>query len=141
LILAGLLGGVFGGMGMGGGTLLIPLLTVMCGVPQHTAQSINLAAFIPMAAAALFIHFKNKVIDVKGVWPIIIPAVAVSVFAALLAQNVDAVILKKLFGGFIALIGVYQIITEIKGFIPSGKGGGGTARPYADDLGDKDTAV
>ena len=30
--LCGIAGGVLGGMGMGGGTALIPLLTVLCGV-------------------------------------------------------------------------------------------------------------
>ena len=34
---AGILGGILGGMGMGGGTVLIPLLTLFYGVGQHTA--------------------------------------------------------------------------------------------------------
>ena len=57
--LFGFLGGVLGGMGMGGGTVLIPLLTVFLNVGQKTAQAINLIAFSPMAAVALFVHFKN----------------------------------------------------------------------------------
>ena len=31
-LLAGLAGGILGGMGMGGGTVLIPILTMFCGV-------------------------------------------------------------------------------------------------------------
>jgi uncharacterized membrane protein YfcA len=41
-LLVGALGGVLGGMGMGGGTLLIPALTIFCEVEQHVAQAINL---------------------------------------------------------------------------------------------------
>ena len=36
-VISGVAGGVIGGMGMGGGTLLIPLLTVLCGLSQHYA--------------------------------------------------------------------------------------------------------
>ncbi|MBQ6692552.1 MAG: sulfite exporter TauE/SafE family protein, partial [Clostridia bacterium] len=52
LILTGFLAGVAAGMGMGGGTLLIPALTLLLGVPQHMAQGVNVAAFLPAAAAA-----------------------------------------------------------------------------------------
>ena len=53
LIIAGLAGGLIGGTGMGGGTLLIPVLTLLCGFSQHAAQATNLISFIPMAAASL----------------------------------------------------------------------------------------
>ena len=38
-IIIGVTGGVIGGMGMGGGTLLIPLLTLATGTEQHVARS------------------------------------------------------------------------------------------------------
>ena len=59
-IIAGLLGGVLGGMGMGGGTLLIPILTIFLAFEQKNAQAINLLAFIPMSIVAIIIHIKNK---------------------------------------------------------------------------------
>lgn len=113
MILAGLFGGVLGGMGMGGGTLLIPLLTVFCGVPQHAAQGINLVSFIPMAVIALIIHFKKKLVDLKGVLWLIVPSCFAAAGAAFLAKAVSAGLLKRLFGGFIALLGIYQIVCEI----------------------------
>ena len=113
LILAGLLGGVLGGMGMGGGTLLIPLLTLFCKTPQHAAQAANLVSFIPMAAAALIIHFKKKLVDVSGVLYIVIPSCAAAVAASFLAKNIQGELLKRLFGGFIAALGVYQLVCEI----------------------------
>jgi uncharacterized membrane protein YfcA len=45
-ILVGIIGGVLGGMGMGGGTLLIPMLGIFFGLEQHVAQAINLISFI-----------------------------------------------------------------------------------------------
>ena len=59
LVLCGFAGGVLGGMGMGGGTALIPLLTIFLGLPQTVAQGINLISFLPMSLLALSVHFKN----------------------------------------------------------------------------------
>ena len=61
-IISGVVGGVIGGMGMGGGTLLVPILTILFSVGQRFAQCINLISFIPMAIVALIIHAKNKLI-------------------------------------------------------------------------------
>ena len=55
----GFFAGIIGGMGMGGGTLLIPILTIFLSFEQKNAQAINLLVFIPMAIVALIIHFKN----------------------------------------------------------------------------------
>lgn len=58
LIVFGFLGGILGGMGMGGGTLLIPLLSFL-DIPQRTIQAINLIGFLPMSAVALFSILKT----------------------------------------------------------------------------------
>jgi uncharacterized membrane protein YfcA len=109
-ILFGFLGGILGGMGMGGGTILIPLLTIFLAVNQKAAQSINLLAFIPMAIIALLIHFKNKMVVKKGILWIIIPGVIFSVGFAFIASLLDNFILHTLFGIFLILIAVYETI-------------------------------
>ncbi|MDD4111000.1 MAG: sulfite exporter TauE/SafE family protein [Clostridia bacterium] len=109
-ILFGLLGGIVGGMGMGGGTLLIPLLTIFLSVEQKVAQSINLLAFIPMAIVALIIHFKNKMVVTKGILWIIIPGICFSVSFAFIASLLPNEVLHVLFGIFLILIAVYEAI-------------------------------
>ena len=42
-----LISGIIGGMGRGGGTLLIPILTIFLSFEQKSAQAINLLVFIP----------------------------------------------------------------------------------------------
>lgn len=121
LILAGIAGGIFGGMGMGGGTLLIPILTIFLDVPQHSAQSVNLIAFIPMAVIALIIHFKKKLVCTKNCLYIIIPAVAVSVAGAFLSKNTAPEVLSRLFGGFLIALGIWMLIAEIIGIVKSKK--------------------
>mgnify|MGYP001623628729 FL=1 len=108
-IIFGIIGGILGGMGMGGGTLLIPLLTIFLAVEQKVAQGINLLAFLPMAIVALIIHFKNKMVETKGILWIIIPGVISSVGFAFLASTLDNEILRTLFGSYLILIAVYEI--------------------------------
>lgn len=114
LIVVGVVGGIIGGMGMGGGTFLIPLLTVFCGVEQHIAQSVNLIAFVPMSIVAIIIHFKNNLIDFKVVPYIVVPAVIMSIPAAVLAKKMRAKTLSVCFGVFLILLGIYQLVVAIK---------------------------
>ena len=59
LILAGFAGGIISGMGMGGGTLLIPILTVFLGMSQKLSQGINLLVFLPVALVAIIVYAKK----------------------------------------------------------------------------------
>lgn len=106
LLACGLLGGVLGGMGMGGGTALIPLLTLVCGVEQRTAQGLNLLSFLPMAAFALSVHAKSGLLRTKGLVYLVAPALALSVAGALLAVWLPPVFLQKGFGAFLIVLAV-----------------------------------
>ena len=115
-VLAGIVSGIIAGMGMGGGTLLIPILSIFLGVEQRLAQGINLIAFVPMALVTLIIHCKNKLVDFKIGIPIMISGIIASIGGSLLATMISNNLLKKLFGGFLLLVGLWQIITI---FIPN----------------------
>ncbi|MDR2090621.1 MAG: sulfite exporter TauE/SafE family protein [Clostridiales bacterium] len=108
-VLIGIAGGILGGMGMGGGTLTIPMLTLLMGVPQHAAQGANLIAFIPMSLIALFIHIKNKLVEKSALVPILIPAVFTSVLGAFLSLRTRAENLKTYFGIFLIVLGASHL--------------------------------
>ena len=112
-IIIGIAGGLIGGMGMGGGTLLIPLLTLFTATDQHLAQAVNLIAFIPMSAVALIIHIKNKLVEFRFVPITALPAVTASVLASLLSKRVEGDALGMYFGIFLMCLGVYQLISAI----------------------------
>ena len=112
LAVSGTAAGVLGGMGMGGGTILIPLLTIFFNVGQKEAQAINLVAFIPMAIVSLAIHIKNKRVKKEGLLWIIVPAVLTSVGGGFAAQAVNGEVLKRIFGGFLLLLSVVQFFSE-----------------------------
>lgn len=112
LAVSGIAAGILGGMGMGGGTILIPLLTIFFNVGQKEAQAINLVAFIPMAMVSLAIHIKNKRVKKEGLLWIIVPAVLTSVGGGFAAQAVNGEVLKRIFGGFLLLLSVVQFFSE-----------------------------
>lgn len=100
-------------MGMGGGTLLIPILTIFLSFKQKNAQAINLLVFIPMSLVALIIHIKNKLVDFKVGIPIIISGIVFSLLGSYLASILSNGLLKKIFAVFLLLVGLNQIIQTI----------------------------
>ena len=113
LVLAGFFGGILGGMGMGGGTLLVPILTLLLGFSQHIAQAVNLIVFIPTAIIAVIIHLKNKLIDFKAFLLLCIPAIFSAVLFAFLSADINKETLKIIFGVFLVCVGVFQFIVAI----------------------------
>ena len=101
---AGFLSGLIGGMGMGGGTIMIPALTVFCGVGQHAAQVTNLVSFLPMAAFSLPVHKKQGLIRTENLLSLIVPAVITSALGGLVALFLPADILRRLFGAFLVVL-------------------------------------
>lgn len=100
-LLLGFLGGIPAGMGMGGGTVTIPLLVLLGGVPQKIAQAANLFAFLPMSLSALKVHSQNGLLKTQGILQVVLPAAILSVPASLLASFLPGEVLGKLFGGFL----------------------------------------
>ncbi|MBE5741466.1 MAG: sulfite exporter TauE/SafE family protein [Clostridiales bacterium] len=109
-ILAGIFGGIVGGMGMGGGTLTIPILTIFLAYEQLQAQGINLIAFLPMSLVALFIHIKNHLVDYKSTWILALVGSVFSLGGALIANNISNTVLKKLFALFLIGLAIWQLI-------------------------------
>ena len=112
-IFFGFIAGVVGGMGMGGGTFLIPLFQFL-DYEQKIIQAANLISFLPMAGVALVFHFKNKLVKTKGVCWIIVPALVFSVLGALLTNNVKPQLLKICFGIFFLIMGAIQLFQSAK---------------------------
>lgn len=112
-VVAGIAGGLIGGMGMGGGTLLIPILTLLLSVGQLEAQAINLIVFIPMAIVTLFIHVKNKLVDFKKLLFSLPLAIALAVVGALLVKKIDESILRTTFGAFMLIVGIVFLLKSL----------------------------
>ncbi len=107
--LCGLGASVISAWGVGGGTLLLLVMTLFLGVDQRTAQGINLLFFLPTAAGALVCHARGGYLDK----PTLKAAVPIAVLAALVgawvSNAVDVEVLRKPFGVYLLLSGVSLI--------------------------------
>ncbi len=107
-ILAGLFSGIVSGMGIGGGAILIPILTMFLDIGQQAAQCANLVYFIPTAIAALIIHVRNKSVDFKAALPIIGFGVVGAIAGSWIAVYMSAKILRRIFAVFLFAMGINQ---------------------------------
>lgn len=107
-IIIGILAGIISGLGMGGGTILILLLTIFLEIPQNLAQSTNLFFFIPTAISAIIINAKNKKIDFNISKYFILLGIVGSIVGSYISIKISVKTLKKIFGVFLILIAIYQ---------------------------------
>ena len=104
--LCGLGASVVSAWGVGGGTLLLLVMTLFLGVDQRTAQGINLLFFLPTAVSALVCHWKNGYLDKPTLKAAVPVAVAAALLGAWISNAVDVEVLRKPFGVYLLLSGV-----------------------------------
>lgn len=110
--LAGAVTGILSGFGVGGGTVLLVYMTAFAGLDQRLAQGINLLYFIPAALLALPSHVKNGYIEKQVLIPAISAGLICAALASWLATGLEVRLLRKLFGGFLILIGVRELFRK-----------------------------
>ena len=112
--LCGLGASVVSAWGVGGGTLLLLVMTLFLGVDQRTAQGINLLFFLPTAASALVCHARSGYLDKPTLKAAVPVAVAAALVGAWISNAVDVEVLRKPFGGYLLLSGVSLVWPQKK---------------------------
>ena len=113
-IIIGVISGIVSGTGMGGGTILIFLLTYLCNIEQHIAQATNLIFFIPTSIIAIIVNAKNRNINVKLGIIISLYGILGAIIGANLSIQLDMKSLRKYFGIFLLIISAHEIYSIIK---------------------------
>ena len=104
--LCGLGASVISAWGVGGGTLLLLVMTLFLGVDQRTAQGVNLLFFLPTAASALICHAKGGYLDKPTLKAAVPAAVAAALIGAWISNNLDVEVLRRPFGVYLLLSGI-----------------------------------
>ena len=107
----GALAGVLSGfLGIGGGTILIPVLIYIYGLTQHQAQGTTLAILIPPIGllAALKYYFAGNVKINIAVY-VCVGFFVGGLIGAVLAHKVNDFALRKAFGFFLLLIALKML--------------------------------
>lgn len=101
-------------MGLGGGFILLLYLIFFGDSEQLSSQGQNLVFFIPVIAASLIFHFKNKLIDLKSALICGGVGACFVYFGYLLASALESDLLKKIFACFIIVAGLKDLIFKPK---------------------------
>ncbi len=106
--LIGFASGAISGLGLGGGTVLMPLMTAFVGLSQLEAQCANLIAYLPSASVALRAHIRARRVDGALVRKLLIwgfLGMAAGIAVAFFLPNAW---LKKGFAVFLIGVGLWQ---------------------------------
>lgn len=105
--------GIFSGLfGIGGGVLLVPLLVLLFSFEQHTAQGTSLVALVPPTGLlAFFEYYRAGHVDMR-VGLLLIPGVFLGgLVGSKLAQGLTARRMRRVFAGFLFLLGLWQVLS------------------------------
>lgn len=116
-VIFGVISGIVTGLGMGGGTVLILLLSLFMGLEQHIAQATNLVFFIPTSLAAILTNLKQKNVDLKLAISISSFGIIGAIIGSIISDSISSENLKKYFAIFILIIAfheIYELYKEYK---------------------------
>ena len=114
--MAGFCGIAAGMVGIGGGVLLVPLLSLLFGFSQHKAQGTSLIALIPPTGLLAFLaYWKAGYVDLHtGV--LLIPGVFVGgILGGMMARKLNARRMGEVFAGLMFVLGVWQVFSAWRG--------------------------
>lgn len=106
--------GFLSGLGVGGGSLLLLWLTLIVGTTPDTARLINLLFFLPSAALSCWFRWKQGVICIKQILPIILSGCIGAVIGSIAAKVLPVNILRKLFGILLLITGTRELLHKTK---------------------------
>ena len=93
---AGFGAGILSAWGVGGGTLLLLVMTLILGVPQQQAAAVNLLYFLPTAAMGVIAHKRNGLLETETLKSAI-------PWGTTAAAAGDTAVLRRLFGAYLLL--------------------------------------
>ena len=107
--------GFLSGLGVGGGSLLILWLTLVLGMEQGEARTVNLLFFLPGALVACLFRQKQGILDLRTILPAVLAGCIGAATGSWLGTFLETGLLKKLFGGLLILTGVRELTFRTKG--------------------------
>jgi uncharacterized membrane protein YfcA len=112
LVITGVFAGTFSGLiGIGGGIIIIPILTFLFGFTQHQAQGTTLALFVPpIGLLAAYTYYKNGFVNLQAAIFICIGFVVGGWIGSKIAVNLSNFVLQKMFGVLLIVAGLYIVM-------------------------------
>ncbi|MDQ4026190.1 MAG: sulfite exporter TauE/SafE family protein [Actinomycetota bacterium] len=106
----GLVAGVASGLlGVGGGTVMVPLLTAFAAFSQHRAHATSLAAIVPIAAVAVVVFAAEGVVEYDTAALLALGSIAGAPLGARAMAAVGERSLEAAFGLFLVAVGIAMV--------------------------------
>ena len=104
MAVVGFVAGIAGGaLGIGGGIVLVPALTLLFGVPQTAAQGTSLATIVPTSVSGAVAQDRaGNIMRRAAAWMAAVGVVG-AVAGALLALALPTEVLARVFGAFLVV--------------------------------------
>ncbi len=105
----GVMSGLFG---MGGGNVVIPMLTTIFKYPTKRAIATSLGALLPpIGLPGVIYHYKEGNLDLNAAWPLALGLFVGTVFGAKFAVKMPTLVIKRLYGAFLLFIALRFIFS------------------------------
>jgi uncharacterized membrane protein YfcA len=119
----GFAGGMLAGvLGVGGGAIFVPAIVIFGlahvaggSEPQKVAQGVSLVVIVCTGAIGTLTNLRQEAVDIDVARWVIPPAAAAAFGASLVANAIDAEVLKRIYGLTALLLGAQTIYTSIRG--------------------------
>lgn len=112
----GLISGSFGGLlGIGGGAVMVPLLTGWARLDQHSAHGTSLVGVVFTGVVGALVYGTGAAVDWGAAGLLAAGAVPATVLASRWSHRVPAATLRRYFGAFLLLT---ALLLPFKGLVP-----------------------
>jgi uncharacterized protein len=113
-VFTGLLAGLLSGLiGIGGGTIVVPILVIFAGLSQKTAQGTTLALLVPpIGILAAWTYYKQGYVDFPIAGLICIGFIFGGLIGAKFATNLSNQTLERIFGIALLIIAIKMIFAK-----------------------------
>src|SRR5213592_926769 len=109
-LVVGAIAGILSGLlGIGGGAIMVPAMTLLMGMSQHLAQGTSLLVIIPTAISGSITHFRMGNIQLETAGWLSVGGVVGAVAGASLALASPDQVLRLLFGGYLTFTGLQMM--------------------------------
>ncbi|HEV2757502.1 MAG TPA: sulfite exporter TauE/SafE family protein [Actinomycetota bacterium] len=109
-VAVGFAAGVGSGLlGVGGGTVMVPLLVAVAAFSQHRAHATSLAAIVPIASVAVVVFAAEGVVEYDTAALLALGSVAGAPLGARMMAAVGERSLEAAFGVFLVAVGIAMV--------------------------------
>lgn len=95
-----------GMMGVGGGTIMMPVMVILIGFTQHMAQGTSLLVIVPTGAIGAFTHWKMGNVDKGILWGLIPGILCGTYFGGNIANIISNHTLRLIFAAMLIFVGL-----------------------------------